>query len=60
MNMILYGIKAPNIIYTNSLTENLAEIQEDNRFDVCLANPPFGGKEWAEVQQNFPIKTVPP
>jgi type I restriction enzyme M protein len=22
-----------------------------------LANPPFGGKERAEVQQNFPIKT---
>jgi type I restriction enzyme M protein len=54
MNMILHGIDAPNIIHTNTLTENLSDIQEKNRFDVILANPPFGGKE---VQQNFPIKT---
>ncbi len=57
MNMILHGIEAPNIIHTNTLTENLADIQEKDRFDVVLANPPFGGKERKEVQQNFPIKT---
>ncbi|MBN8683729.1 MAG: N-6 DNA methylase [Chitinophagales bacterium] len=57
MNMILHGVEAPNIIHTNTLTENLADIQEKDRFDVVLANPPFGGKERAEVQQNFPIKT---
>lgn len=57
MNMILHGIEAPNIVHTNSLTENLADIQEKNRYDVVLANPPFGGKERKEVQQNFPIKT---
>lgn len=57
MNMILHGIEAPNIIHTNTLAENLADIQEKDRFDVILANPPFGGKERAEVQQNFPIKT---
>ncbi len=57
MNMILHGIDAPNIIHTNTLTENLSDIQDQNRFDVILANPPFGGKERKEVQQNFPIKT---
>ena len=57
MNMILHGIDAPNIIHTNTLTENLADIQERDRFDIILANPPFGGKERKEVQQNFPIKT---
>ena len=57
MNMILHGIEAPNIIHTNTLAENLADIQEKDRFDVVLANPPFGGKERAEVQQNFPVKT---
>src|SRR6185369_7333955 len=57
MNMILHGIEAPNIIHTNTLTENLADIQEKDRFDVILANPPFGGKERKEVQQNFPIRT---
>ncbi len=57
MNMILHGIEAPNIIHTNTLAENLADIQEKDRYDIVLANPPFGGKERAEVQQNFPIKT---
>src|SRR6202166_3931095 len=57
MNMILHGIDAPNIIHTNTLTENLADIQEKDRFDVVMANPPFGGQERKEVQQNFPIRT---
>lgn len=57
MNMILHGIEAPNIIHTNTLTENLADIQDKDRVDVILANPPFGGKERKEVQQNFPIRT---
>jgi type I restriction enzyme M protein len=57
MNMILHGIEAPNIIHTNTLAENLADVQEKDRFDIVLANPPFGGKERKEVQQNFPIRT---
>jgi type I restriction enzyme M protein len=57
MNMILHGIDAPNLIHTNTLGENISDIQEKNRYDIVLANPPFGGKERAEVQQNFPIKT---
>lgn len=57
MNMILHGIEAPNIIHTNTLAENLADIQEKDRYDVILANPPFGGSERPEVQHNFPIKT---
>src|SRR6266567_8348498 len=57
MNMILHGIEAPNIIHTNTLTENLADIQEKDRYDIVLANPPFGGQERKEVQQNFPIRT---
>jgi type I restriction enzyme M protein len=57
MNMILHGIEAPNIIHTNTLTENLADIQEKDRYDVVMANPPFGGQERKEVQQNFPIRT---
>ena len=57
MNMILHGIETPNIKHTNTLSENLADVQEKDRFDVVLANPPFGGKERKEVQHNFPIKT---
>ena len=55
--MILHGIETPNILHTNTLAENLADVQEKDRFDIILANPPFGGKERAEVQQNFPIRT---
>jgi type I restriction enzyme M protein len=57
MNMILHGIEAPNIVHTNTLAENISDIEEKDRFDIILANPPFGGKERKEVQQNFPIKT---
>ena len=57
MNMILHGIEAPNIVHTNTLAENLDDIQDRDRYDIVLANPPFGGKERKEVQQNFPIKS---
>ncbi len=57
MNMILHGVETPNIVHTNSLTESLSDIQEKDRYDVILANPPFGGKERKEIQENFPIKT---
>lgn len=57
MNMILHGIEAPNILHTNTLSENLMDIQEKDRYDIILANPPFGGKERQEIQHNFPIKT---
>ena len=56
MNMILHGIEAPNVIHTNTLGENIRDIQEKDRHDIIIANPPFGGKERAEVQQNFDIK----
>jgi len=57
MNMILHGIEAPNIVHTNTLAENISDIQEKDRFDIVLANPPFGAGIRKEVQQNFPIKT---
>ncbi len=57
MNMILHGIEAPNIKHTNTLAENINDIQEKDRFDVILANPPFGAGIGREIQQNFPIKT---
>jgi type I restriction enzyme M protein len=57
MNMILHGIEAPHIIHTNTLATNLADIQERDRFDIILANPPFGGGERKEIQQNFPIRS---
>lgn len=60
MNMILHGIEAPQIRHTNTLTENVMDIQQADRHDIVLANPPFGGGERKEVQQNFPIKSGKP
>ena len=47
--------RSPNLLHTNTLNENAMDIQERDRHDVVLANPPFGGGERREVQQNFPI-----
>ncbi|MDB4789865.1 type I restriction-modification system subunit M [bacterium] len=57
MNMILHGVEAPNIIHSNTLADHSNDVQNKDRYDVVLANPPFGGKERKEVQQNFDIKT---
>lgn len=57
MNMILHGIEAPNIRHVNTLAENINDIQEKDRYDIILANPPFGAGIGREIQQNFPIKT---
>jgi type I restriction enzyme M protein len=57
MNLILHGVEAPHIIHTNTLAENLADVQAKDQFDIVLANPPFGGKERAEIRQNFPVST---
>ena len=57
MNMIFHGVSAPNITHGNTLAINLATIQESDRKDVILANPPFGGNERGEVLQNFEIRT---
>ena len=57
MNMILHGIEAPNLNHINTLGQPLSNIQEKDRHHIILANPPFGGKERPEVQNNFPIKT---
>ena len=58
MNMILHGIEAPNILHTNTLSENIMQIQDKDRYDVIIANPPFGASEdIASVEQNFPIRS---
>jgi type I restriction enzyme M protein len=42
---------------TNTLEENIMDIQNKDRVDVILANPPFGGGEQTQVQENFPIRS---
>jgi len=47
--MILHGIETPNSVRTNSLTENLNDIQEKDRFDIILANPPRFGTRFRSL-----------
>ncbi|QIW10080.1 class I SAM-dependent DNA methyltransferase [Francisella sp. LA112445] len=57
MNMILHGITSPNINKANTLVKDIRSLEEKDRYDIILANPPFGGKEKATIQTNFPIKS---
>ena len=57
MNMILHGNEIANLFRGNTPTQNIRDIQEKDRYDIILANPPFGGKEKPQIQQNFPIQS---
>lgn len=57
MNMILHGIESPNMVHGNTLTEDIADLQDKDRVDYILANPPFGGTERPEIKKKFPIET---
>lgn len=57
MNMILHGIAAPNYLRMDTLSERMADIEEKDRYDIILANPPFGTNKNKQLQQNFPIKS---
>ena len=57
MNMMLHGIESPNIKLTNTLSENLDEKMEKDRYDIILSDVRYVGMDNSEVQQSFPIKT---
>jgi type I restriction enzyme M protein len=54
MNLLLHGLKSPQITYGNSLAGKLTEIGKRDRVDVIVTNPPFGGEEEAGIRTNFP------
>ena len=54
MNLLLHGLETPQIAYGNTLTQRLNEIGHEQRVDVILTNPPFGGEEEAGIKANFP------
>ena len=53
-NMLLHGLDEPQIFHSNSLERNVREYTEEEKFDVVLMNPPYGGGEKEIVKQNFP------
>lgn len=54
MNLLLHGLESPNIAYGNTLDRRINEIGHDERVDVILTNPPFGGEEEVGIKSNFP------
>lgn len=53
-NMLLHDIEVPNILHANSLRHNLLDYSEDEKFDVVMMNPPYGGHEDKSIQSFFP------
>lgn len=54
-NMILHDIDAPNILHDNSLTKNVRDYKDEDKVDVILMNPPYGGTEEESIKINFPV-----
>lgn len=54
MNLLLHGLEYPQIDPGNSLRFRLREIGDQERVDVILTNPPFGGEEEKGILGNFP------
>lgn len=53
-NLLLHDIDQPKVIHGNSLEKNVRDYTDDEKFDVILMNPPYGGNEKDIVKQNFP------
>jgi type I restriction enzyme M protein len=58
MNLILHGVEDPQIVRRNTLEQDARNISPSDQFNVILTNPPFGGTENPQVQQNFPSKSA--
>lgn len=53
-NLLLHGLDIPRVYHDNSLMRDVLDYTEDDRFDVVLMNPPYGGSEKADVKNHFP------
>ena len=53
-NLLLHGIDTPLVYHDNSLTKDVLNYTDDDKFDVVLMNPPYGGNEKADVKSHFP------
>ena len=54
-NMLLHGIEDPTFVRRdNTLARPLISWEKDERVDIVLTNPPFGGREEDGIENNFP------
>lgn len=58
MNLMLHGIDDPQTVRRNTLEQDIRNISPDEQHDIVLTNPPFGGSENPQVQQNFPARSA--
>lgn len=54
MNLLLHGLDYPNIDSGNSLRFPLRDVSDNDRVDIIITNPPFGGEEERGILNNFP------
>ena len=55
-NLLLHDVDSPNVLHGNSLDGNVRDYKAEEKFDVVLMNPPYGGSEKKEIQSNFPME----
>jgi len=55
-NMILHDIDMPKITHDNSLIRNVREYRANEKKDLIITNPPFGGTEEDGIEVNFPTQ----
>lgn len=53
-NMLLNDVDEPKIYHANSLEKNVRDYTDDDKFDIILMNPPYGGAEKETIKNNFP------
>lgn len=53
-NMLLHDIDSPDIRHGNSLGKNILDFTDNDRFNVIMMNPPYGGSEKSDIMNNFP------
>ena len=53
-NMLLHDLDVPQVFHDNTLLKDVLDYTEDDRVDVILMNPPYGGSEKADVKNHFP------
>ncbi|HBO12705.1 MAG TPA: DNA methyltransferase [Halieaceae bacterium] len=54
-NMLLHGVEDPSFLrHDNTLARPYISWGKDERVDVILTNPPFGGREEDGIESNFP------
>ena len=57
-NLLLHDIDQPKVIHGNSLEKNVRDYTDDEKFDIILMNPPYGGNEKDIVKQDLPLYNI--